>query len=145
MAHEVIAIPGGSTTYEGTPEVQILSTTGRPILSIKYVAAEYGEGKPQVYGEIKFLEVLEYRWVDFDHFYSPYDEDDEGEGLELIRITDSKWIEEMASKGWFQKYPGQRFGPGIDESRIKHYRLTFDDYGTFDVISFDITIRELVD
>src|SRR5437660_2945979 len=138
MAYEVIQMPGGGTSYEDSPKVQIISTTGLPILTIKYASA-FKEGSSQAYGEITFKGILEYRWVDFDHAYSPYEGDEQGEGFELIHITDSKWIEDMAAKGIFQKYPGQRFGPGIEESRIKHYRLTFDDYGQFDIIAFDVT------
>jgi hypothetical protein len=143
MAYEVITIPGESTTYDDAPEVQIISNSShRPIVIITYRAGLQEEGKAQLYGQIRFTGVLEYRWVDFDHLYSPYD-DDQGEGFGLIQITDSKWIEAMASKGWFQKYPGQRFGPGVDESRIKHYRMTFDDYGAFDVIAFDFSVGEI--
>lgn len=144
MAYKVISIPGGSTTYDDCPRVQIISSDiSKPTLIIKYIAGEFVENQPQLYGEITFLQVMEYRWVAFDYAYSPYQQDEQGEGFELIQIIDSKWIENIAAKGWFQKYPGQRFGPVIQESDVKHFRITFDDYGIFDIIAFDISVKEI--
>jgi len=142
MAFEVIPMPGEGTMYEEAPEVSVVSVVGkRPVVTIRYRANSIEEGKPQVYGEIQFLSVLEYRWDDFDHYYSPYENDEDLE-FKLIRILDSQWVETMASKGWFQKYAGQRFGPQLSESRVKHFRIAFDDYGIFDVVALNIAIRE---
>ncbi len=147
MAYLKIDIPGGRTIYEDAPSVQIVCTASSwASLIIKYAAAEYVEGQPQLYGEITFKNVMEYRWVVFGYDYSPYSDDEyEGEGFELIQITDSKQVEDMASKSPFRYYPGKRFGPVIDESRVKHFRISFDDYGSFDVIAFDVSVRSLTE
>jgi hypothetical protein len=57
---------------------------------------------------LRSLNFFEYRWVDSDRYYSPYENDNQGRRLELIRINDSKCIKDIASKGRFQEYLGPK-------------------------------------
>ena len=54
----------GGTGYDDAPEITILSSSIElPIVTIKYRAGYLKKGEPQLYAEIKFSDVLEYRWV----------------------------------------------------------------------------------
>jgi hypothetical protein len=62
----------------------------------------------------------------------------------LIEITDSTEIERLLTSGRFSSAtPGQRLGGVLAEDDLHHYRVTFDDHGTYDVICTDIAIRRL--
>ena len=138
-----IPIPGGSTRFEDAPVVRIAGGGDEPMtVTITYNAAEITGGRPPLLAEITFISVLEYRWVAQFVDYYP-DDDEENFEFGLIQITDSKHIEDMAAKGPWRNYPGQRFGDVIAESNVKHFRIAFDNYGLFDVIALGVVVREV--
>lgn len=143
MAYKVIEIPGGGTRLEDAPSVRILGASGEPVtLIIQYHARETVEGQPPLFGEITFFDVLEYRWIADFVDYEDYPEHEKDFEFGLVEIIDSKYIENMASKGPWRDFPGQRFGPGIKESSVRHFRIVFDEYGKFDIIAFEVSVRE---
>ena len=147
MSYIKVEIPGGGTGYENSPSVQIIGggNSDKTII-LKYASDLIKENEMRAFGEITFTGVLEYRWVTFEYEYYPYDEElEESEGFELIQIIDSKWVENMASKSPFRNYPNRRFGPFIKESDVKHFRISFDDYGCFDIICLEVVIRQVLE
>ena len=146
MAYKIIEIPGGTTTLDDAPQVQIIGSSGTGVtVVIKYNSSYIEEGKPSRFGEITFSGIFEYRWVKSDFEYEAHPEHEGDYEFGLIEIMDSAYIEDMASKGSRRDYPGERFGFGRDfpESRVRHFRLAFDDYGRFDVIAVEVTIKEI--
>jgi hypothetical protein len=87
---------------------------------------------------LRFERVYEYRWVaDYSTYFLT---DRHNFKFALIEIQDSELIERMvAAKAYVDKPVGKRFSPWIDERDLRHYRIGFDDYGTFDVVCLDMT------
>jgi len=139
--YKVIKIPGGSTEADNEPRVQILGGGNIPLeLLITYHTGQ-SEGTKVRLGEIRFTNVLEYRWISDTIWYYPYG-DDKNFIFGLVEIFKSEYIEDIASKGKYKDYIGRRFGPNIDEALIRHFRLSFDEYGYFDVVAFAVSIKE---
>ncbi|MFL5801987.1 MAG: hypothetical protein ACJ8CR_09635 [Roseiflexaceae bacterium] len=142
MSYKTIDIPGGSTRFEDSPVVQIRGIKDGPVeVIIKYHARETTGGRPPLFGVITFTNVLEYRWTSDVIEYYPYN-DSENIAFGLIQILDSKHIKDIVTKGPWHSLPNKRFGPNIEESEVKHFRLIFDEYGQFDVIALGISVGE---
>lgn len=144
MPYSVIPIPGGGTRFEDAPVVQVLGNpNGAIALKIKYNASEITGGHPPVYGEVLFSDVLEYRWqadsVEYEDF--PQHEDDFQFGL--IEIHNSAYIDNMATKGVRGNLREHRFGAGIKDAEVRHFRMGFDDYGCFDIIALNVLANEV--
>lgn len=142
MAFTKIDIPGGKTNWYAFPTVQVIGTTDESVtLVIRYHATERREHQPSLTAEVTFVDVFEYRWqAEFIEYEDlPCHRGDFTFGL--IEILESQYVENMASKGSLRKYPGKRFGSGIAESDVRHFRIAFDDYGRFDVIAMGVKVE----
>ncbi len=144
MSHKIIPIPGGSTQFEDGPILQVSGNANSPInLSIKYCAAEIVANRPAVYGLIVFSSVLEYRWqegyLEYEDFAAHKDDYEFG----LIEVINSEYIKNIAAKGVRADFSEHRFGEGVDDAEVKHYRLAFDEYGRFDVIALSVSVSEI--
>ncbi len=145
MAFKIIPIPGGSTNFEDSPDVQIVCPSDYPLtLIIKYHSHWIVDGETPHFGEITFSDVLEYRWVEeaYEYFQFPEERD---HGYGLIEILNSKHKENMASKGPWKDTPGKRFGPAVEESSVHHFRLAFPHYGCFDIIALGVSVRDITE
>ena len=144
MAYKLIEIPGASTLHEYNPEVRILGVSDGPIsLVITYHAGETEEGRSYL-GEITFSQVLEYRWISSLSPYEDIPEHKQDRAFGLIEILHSAYVENMASKGMRREYPGERFGNGLKDADVKHFRLSFDEYGKFDIIAIEVSVKKTV-
>ncbi|NWJ98095.1 MAG: hypothetical protein HXX20_20250 [Chloroflexi bacterium] len=142
--YKIIKIPGDSTEADNEPKIQILGGGHNPLEFIIKYHTGLLKGTKLVIGKITFTNVLEYRWISDVVWYYPYG-DDKNFTFGLVEIFKSKYIEDMASKGKFRNYSDKRFGPTIDEINIRHFRLSFDEYGYFDIIAFRVDIEEIFD
>lgn len=150
MKYKVLEIPGNTTIYEDNPEVTVIRNhLSGPHLSIKYAAVplqHLPSHTVHTYGLLIFSHVLEYRWVHGDVSYPHFTNDtSDGSGeFTLIEIEDSKWIEMMTlQSGYLQAiklYPER-----LRKITIIHYRLTFDEYGVFDILARDFMSKEIVE
>ncbi len=142
MAYIVIPIPGGGTTLDDRPVVQVVSERNQMVkLIIKYKSCHSDEG-PR-FGELTFTPVFQYRWtydeVDYNEFESDA-EDYEFGGL--IEIIDSAYLADILAKT--EKYHGQQgFIAYKKFYNIRHFRLGFDEYGVFDIVAADVLVREI--
>jgi hypothetical protein len=144
MAHRVIDIPGGGTRFDAAPSVRVEGAEDEPVsLSVKYHSRATTGGRAPVFGVITFTDVLEYRWVADFADYEDYAAHKDDSQFGLIEIIASAYVENMASKGMWSSYKGQRFGEVIKESEVRHFRLAFDEYGKFDVIALGVTVGEI--
>ncbi len=144
MPYNMISIPSGSTRFEDAPTIQVIGNSNSDVaLSIKYHASENTGGRPLVFGLIVFSNVLEYCWqADYVEYEELSEHEDDFE-FGLIEILRSSYIENMAAKGVKAQFSGHRFGEGINDAEVKHYRLAFDDYGRFDVIALSVSVSEI--
>ncbi len=141
MSYILIPIPGGGTTLDDRPVVQVVSERNEMVkLIIKYKSCYSDEG-PR-FGELTFTPVFQYRWTYGEVGYKDFESDAEDYEFGLIEITDSAYIADILGKT--KNYDGQR---GLifykNFYNIRHFRLGFDEYGTFDIVAADVLVREI--
>ncbi len=139
-----IEIPGEPGAAE-VESVQIIGGTDESTtVVVTYVAAAKGYvAGPAVRAEVIFSSVLEYRWITFDLFYEVFPEDEDSPKFGLVEVLHSRYIENMAAKGGRRDWPDHRFGLHLHESDVRHFRLSFDDWGELIVIALGVASRQL--
>jgi hypothetical protein len=129
------------TRYEGNPIVEVESIPDGPLsIHVTLQIEPAAEDQEAHFSRITFSSVLEYRWIASNQSYLLTDKND----IEscLIEILNSEHVALLVSSGKYSdRPPGSRLGGFLDERRLHHYRLDFDEYGTFDVISLDVAIE----
>ncbi len=141
MSHTLIPIPGGGTILDDRPIVEVVSKRYELVqLVIKYHSCYSDEGSRM--GELTFKDVFQYRWTYDEIDYNDFESDADDFEFGLIEITNSPYIADILSKS--QKY---RAGRGLAEQmrfyNVRHFRLGFDEYGCFDIIADDVSVREI--
>jgi hypothetical protein len=138
MTHRVIPIPGDSTRCEDAPKLRISGGgNDAATVTVEYRASYIVPGEPQLKGQITFRDVLELRWIEDFAAYEEHPQHEHDYDCGLIEVLDSAYVEMMASKGREHVHPGKRFGL-IPESDVHHYRMTFDHWGTLNVIALGV-------
>jgi hypothetical protein len=98
------------------------------------------EQRRQTSTEVTFSGVIEYRWIRDRQFYLDTNPDDFG--FALIEILDSQLKERLLTSGPYRGFgPGERLGGILEETRVRHFRIGFDEHGTYDVLCTDIAIK----
>lgn len=140
MGYQQVDGDGLRTRYAGTPSIAVTAAPDGPVqVEVTFQAEPARKDEQALFTTLIFTGVLEYRWVAADQTYFVTNKDDFE--FALIEIVDSGLIELMVSEGVYSnRQPGQRLGGVIDERKLHHYRIGFDDYGTFDIISIGIKI-----
>lgn len=128
------------TNNAPAPRIAVSMEPNDPLrLELIFEAAEYRAGESQIFWRVTFPQTLEYRWIEFNWEYFASNDDDFE--FSLIEIVDSGQIEAMIKAGPNSHRPvGQRMGGVLDERDVHHYRIGFDDYGTFDIIALGVEI-----
>lgn len=134
MGYRVVNGDGLRTRYAGTPVVIVHSVPGGPLaLELVFQAEPAPAGVEVGFTRVWFEDAREFRWVASDQTYFPANRDDFE--FALIEIVDSDQIKRMLAEGLYSDSPpGQRLGGTTDEAALRHFRVGFDDYGSFDVI-----------
>ena len=154
-------MPGLTVLNTSAPQVLISGDRDTGVeLTLSY--RFYGEydptidyrSKPKQFGEIVFTSVIEYRfcWAEYE-----YDDFPEIQNLGTQRILErlkerlikpgldeivgSPYIENMLSTNRFSHF-ADRMGGVITESDVKHYRISFDKYGRFDILALGVHTRQ---
>lgn len=138
--HTVVSGDGLETRYSAAPRVSVSTQEdGRPRLDLEFVSAPRVAGEVGRTTHVAFDEVLEYHWMDFEFGLSMGNDRDTR--FRLVEITDSTLVRRILEEGKFSSRPaGQRAGGVLDEAGIRHYRICFDDHGTYDVICTGLAI-----
>jgi hypothetical protein len=139
VAYSIIGDGRLSTRRSDGPEVRIRGRGDTPLeVELLYeVLVEEPSGFAPA--RLLFESVLEYRWVQTDVTY--FLGNDRDFRFDLIEIEGSEHVERMASSGMNRRQPvGQRLGGVIDERSVRHFRIGFDDYGTFEVLCLDLEV-----
>jgi hypothetical protein len=143
MGYRIVEGDGLRTRYAGTPAVAIHAVPDGPlVLEVAFQAEPARAGTEAEFTRLQFEDVREYRWIASDQTYFPVNCDDFEFGL--IEIIDSEQIKRLLAEGMYaDRPPGQRLGGTIDESELHHYRVGFDEYGSFDVICMGLQVERL--
>jgi hypothetical protein len=139
MAIRVIEGEFLSTTWDDGPAVSVITRpSGNPTdLVIEYVSAIGGKRKTR----ITFANVYQYSWIDEFVDRDPNVDDFE---FGLIEVLDSELIRRMIQFSPYRDAPeGMRLGGVLKEFDLHHYRIGFDDHGTYDVVCTDLSVDVL--
>ncbi len=123
MASRVIEGQGLRTTYAFAPLVHVTTRRDGPTsVRLEFSSSSVtGPGQAFRVTILTFDGVVAYSWNDFEFHRLPSNPDNSG--FELLEILDSPIVSEIVSTG---RYIGDP---------LKHYRITFDDHGTYDIVS----------
>lgn len=108
--------------------------TERLDLRMTFPASPIVGGSYQI-ASIGFQGVLDLRFYDWDlGLQMPNEEDYE---FSLIEIMDSEIVDEFAESHVLSR-PSN---PVVQLSDLRHFRIGFDDFGTFDVVCIDVSLE----
>lgn len=142
MAHRIIGGDEMRTVYEDAPELKIISNRDElTTIQLTYHSAPAKPGDRARLTRLTFTNVFEYRFVASEQEYSWTD--DEDYEFTLIEILNSGQIKRLLDSGMYRNDPPGTRLSGIDEARLHHYRIGFDEYGTFDILCLGIRDEEL--
>lgn len=131
MAYRVVAGEALGTTWDDAPIVRVVNRpAGNPTdVVIEYVSAPNRKSTTR----ITFSNVIEYHWVDCDYDRVGPNAGDYEFGL--IEIVDSEFIARIIATSPYSDAPaGDRLGGVLSEVDLRHYRIGFDEHGTYDVV-----------
>jgi hypothetical protein len=128
MTHRVVEGSGLRTSYAYAPQLTISTERDGPTsVRMAFPASPITRaGQESDVTVLTFTRVAGYCWNDFEYHRLPSNVDDAELGL--IEISDSQMVAEILATGRYVGAP------------LRHFRITFDDHGTYDVVcqSFDI-------
>lgn len=131
MASKAVSIPGGATSFSSGPALRIVGVADQALaIEVKYNARPKNEGPP-VCGVLTFDHVLQYRWIKFGYEHQLGNTTDVKFGL--LEIVDSELIEGMRRA---------RSVPQPEIATARHYRMSWDDWGTIDVVCKSAHVAE---
>ena len=84
--------------------------------------------------------VWHYRWIDMDVGYEPENRDDYE--FTLIEITDSALVKGFLARGhWQNDGESGDLRTALGAEAVRHFRIGFDDHGTYDVLCGDVQVE----
>jgi hypothetical protein len=107
--------------------------TERLDLQMAFAASPIVGGSCQI-ASIAFQGVLDLRFYDWELGRQMPNEDDYE--FSLIEIRDSEIVDAFAESGVLSRSPN----PVVHLSGLRHFRIGFNDFGTFDVICLDVSV-----
>ena len=117
------------TQFAYAPQVYMEAVQDGPTTAkMRFASSSVDTGGRGLVTEITFTNVLDFNWSDFELGLTRPNPNDSEFGL--IEITNSETIQRFLREGRLRQRP---LG-SVKEDELHHFRLTFDDHGTFDVI-----------
>ncbi len=137
MAYKILGGDEFRTFYEDEPLVKIISKRDELVtIELTYHVAEARPGDDAAFTKLTFVDVYEYRFIGPDHDYAWTNEEDFE--FTLIEITDSEQVKRLLGSGIYgSRAVGTRLG-ALAETDLHHYRIGFDEYGTFDILCLNV-------
>jgi hypothetical protein len=123
---------GLKTSYAFAPRVVVVAGEGSPTspqrgegpthLKLEFISSPLTGPPPQEVRTTRlvFEHVVEYHWSDFEFHRDVYGAN--AGALALVEIEDSPAVADIRGSG---RYIG---------TDLRHYRITFDDHGTYDLV-----------
>lgn len=142
MASRRLPGVGLRTTWAEAPEVAVIMHPNRGGFGLKltFDGAPLDEQRCRTITEVTFSGVIEYRWITDKQFYLDTNPDDFE--FALIEILDSQLKERLLTSGPYRGFgPGERLGGILEETRVRHFRIGFDEHGAYDVLCTDIALK----
>ena len=132
------------TGWDDEPILTVINKRNESIrLVLEFVTSPEGKGKAARWSRVVFNVVWYYRWIEADVGYEPDNPDDFE--FALIEITDSALVQDFLARGRWPSDNGAadpRMILGPDP--VRHFRIGFDDHGTYDVLCGDIHVERNV-
>jgi hypothetical protein len=121
VSYDLVEGDGLRTSYAFAPLVTVsVKPDGPARLQLEFASSPvYRDNQEFRVTRLSFDKVAAYCWNDFE-FHRQISNDDDVE-FSLIEVTDSNVVAELRATG--RPLPG-----------LHHYRISFDDHGTYDVI-----------
>jgi hypothetical protein len=129
------------TTWSDGPDVSIGGGNDKPAtLDLEFDSAEAHTDSAGRRTRVRFIGVLEYRWIASAFTYFSWNRDDFG--FCLGEVVGSELAEALLSSSIYsERGPGERLGGVVKDDRLRHFRIGFDDYGTFDVLALGVEVE----
>lgn len=132
--HVVVEGDGLRTQFAYAPKVSLEAAQDGPMtVKMRFASSVIGADKRVSVTTLTFANVLDFRWSDFELGLAIPNPDDTG--FRLIEVVDSGTIEEFLREGKLR----QRRRGLIKEEDLRHFRIAFDDHGTYDVVCTDVS------
>lgn len=144
MASHLVPGAGLRTSFADYPEVtfEVTPNQGPVTVTVEFDGELLDQDRRRHITRVAFISVKELRWVESRLGYVPTDQTDGA--FALIEITNSELIERMKNMGPYRDQPpGERLGL-LNDSDLHHYRISFDEHGTYDVLCKEIAIERFV-
>ena len=140
MAHIAVTGSGLRTTFAAAPRVHFRNfADDRAEIGLSFAASPLAEDHRFDVTTITFAHVIEFHFIDFEtglHF-----DHEQDVRFALIELTDSTEVQRLIANGRFASEPtGRRLG-AVGEANVRHYRITFDDHGTYDVVCAGLVVE----
>jgi hypothetical protein len=145
-----VPIPGNNIQRYNGPWIEIQGEQDQRINLIIRYDKYPGDDWIKLHCALTFTGVLEYRFklqeIEYDDFAELKDHDLENRKLRaedpteihlggLLEIQGSPYAENMITRGRW-KY----FMTHIPKKNLKHYRISFDEYGRFDILALGVSV-----
>lgn len=134
-------VPDLTTGWDDEPVVLVTNRRNATVtLTITFVSTPGDASTPARRSRAVFGGVHLYRFVDVDLGYEPDDRDDYE--FTLIEVTDSSLREDVYTRGrWQNEGPERDLRVVLAPDTLRHYRIGFDDHGTYDVLCTEVTVE----
>ena len=138
MSYTMIDRDNLATSRSDPPAVQFLCGPDEdPVVSLRFTSSALRGGHTFQDAMLTFSSVLHFQWSDFDKAWPMNHGDDVEFGL--VRITNSTLVDDWRRRDSSPRVPGG-YGGGIDWGEVRHYRICFDDHGTYDIVCLDLQV-----
>lgn len=108
-------------------------------VSLSYQIESAAPGAVAQRVRLEFREVLAFRFGSFDLAHEVSNPEDSA--LDLIEIEQSGWLNRLLTEGPNRWRPvGERLGGVLAEDAPQHYRITFDDHGSYDILCLGLEV-----
>lgn len=142
MAYAHVAGGGLHTTYAEAPVVEVVThREAMPDLSLVFRSAPTTEDVSAAFTKVVFRQILEYHWV---NYLLDLELGNQGDlAFRLIEISDSDRLRRLVEAGILGcANLSDRLDEKFNESDVRHYRICFDDHGTYEVICTEVSISQ---
>lgn len=124
------------TRYAEAPQVRFDVKGDVTVVTMAFNSSLLGPDRHYWVTEIRFIHVLDFGFKDFDLGLDLVNPDDFK--YALIEVRESEIIRRFRETGALVRVAS----PVVNVDDLRHYRIAFDDHGTYDVVALGIEASE---
>ncbi|HZM74877.1 MAG TPA: hypothetical protein VFC19_04075 [Candidatus Limnocylindrales bacterium] len=129
---------GLQTRWDDEPILRVTNRRDGPAeVELSFFTEPFQDGFIGRRTRLTFIDVWEYRWVEWRVGYNVADNDG---ALRLIEIRPSRTVAMMADSAIAYDEPG-RILDGLTADDVRHFRISFDEHGTYDFLCGGLRIE----